>query len=273
MTKGEPVILTCAVSGGSVTGNPHQPSTRDEVVEAALGAAAAGASVVHVHARTPNGEMSQSEEQYAPIRDAVRAAQPDVLLNFTTGGRLGMTLEERRRSLLAGPDLASLNCGSINFGPEGVIYDNPRWYIDELAAEMAGRGILPEYECFDLGMVVTAVELAAAAERPGMVHAVLGVRGGAPATIETMCHLASVVPAGLPWMATAIGRNNFPMMAAVLARGGHVRTGLEDVVFTAPREYAASNAALVERAVALCAAVGRPVATPAQAREILGIGG
>jgi 3-keto-5-aminohexanoate cleavage enzyme len=100
---------------------------------------------------------------------------------------------------------------------------------------------------------------------------VLGVIGGAPPTVETVCYFASLVPDGVPWMATAVGRENFPIMAATLARGGHIRTGLEDVVYASRGQYAQSNAVLVERAKSLCNAIGRPVATPAQTREILGV--
>ena len=104
-----------------------------------------------------------------------------------------------------------------------------------------------------------------------MMHLVLGVIGGAPANVQTITLFAGMVPPGVPWMVTGIGRHNFPMMAVTLALGGHVRTGLEDVVYVAPGEYAQSNAQLVTRARAVCEAIGRPVATPAQTREILGV--
>lgn len=263
-----PVVLTCAVSGGLVTGNPSQPSTRDEVVAAAVEAAEAGASAIHIHARRKEGGVTQSAEDYTAIREEVRAAGVDSILNFTTGGSWGMSFDERRQSLGGGPEAASLNAGSLNFGPKGDIYENPRWYIDELRTEMTEKGIVPEYECFDIGMAASAAEMSE--ETPGVVHLVLGVIGGAPATVETMCHFASLVPAGRPWMATAIGRNNFPMMAATAARGGHVRTGLEDVVYSAPKVYA-TNGELVARAKVLCESIGRPVATPDQAREIFGV--
>lgn len=268
----DPAILTCAVAGGIVTGNPNQPRTRDDVIEAALGATRAGASVLHVHARTRSGEMTQDPEDYHAIKRAVRE-HSDVVLNFTTGGELGIAAAERRRSLLAQPELASLNCGSINFGPDDVVFMNPRPLIEELAHEMAELGIVPEYECFDIGMAVTAARLAREASGPpGMMHMVLGVIGGAPPSVESIQLFAGLVPSGVPWMVTAIGRRNFPMMAATLALGGHIRTGLEDVVYVAPGEYAESNAQLVTRACVLCDAIGRPVATPAQARAILGIG-
>jgi 3-keto-5-aminohexanoate cleavage enzyme len=269
----DPAMLTCAVAGGIVTGNPNQPATRDQVIEQAVAAARAGASIVHIHARTSDGEMTQAPEDYLAIKQAVREQTEDVVLNFTTGGKLGSDAEERRRSLQAGPELASLNCGSINFGPDDVVFMNPKSLIEELAEEMADRGIVPEYECFDMGMAVTAARLASTARgAPGFLHMVLGVIGGAPPSVESIQLFARLVPAGLPWMVTAIGRHNFPMMAVTLALGGHIRTGLEDVVYVAPGEYAESNAQLVRRARTLCEAVGRPVATPAQAREILGIG-
>jgi len=269
----DPAILTCAVAGGVVTGNPNQPRTRDDVVVAAVGAARAGASVVHIHARTIDGEMTQDPDDYLAIKRAVREQGSDVVLNFTTGGELGAPAEERRRSLEAQPEVASLNCGSINFGPDDVVFMNPLSLIEELAQEMAERGIVPEYECFDIGMAVTAARLAGAASGPtGMMHLVLGVIGGAPPSVESIQLFAGLVPPGVPWMVTAIGRHNYPMMAVTVALGGHIRTGLEDVVYVAPGEYAESNAQLVARARILCDAIGRPVATPAEARELLGIG-
>lgn len=274
MTMSEPAMLTCAVAGGLVTGNPNQPRDRDDVIREAVDAARAGASIVHVHARSVDGRMTQSPEDYLEIKRAVRAQGLDVVLNFTTGGELGSPAQERRRSLQAQPELASLNCGSLNFGPDGVLFHNPPSLIAELAQEMAERGIVPEYECFDVGMATTAAGMASAARgAPGMMHLVLGVVGGAPANVETACLFARLVPAGVPWMVTAIGRHNFPMMAVTLALGGHIRTGLEDVVYAAPGRYARCNAELVARARALCDAVGREVATPAQARELLRIAG
>lgn len=265
-----PAMLTCAVSGGIATGNPNQPLTRDEIVEQALGAVRAGASILHVHARNAAGETTQDPEDYLEIKRAIRQ-EADVVLNFTTGGELDASAQERRRSLDAAPDLATLNCGSINYGRGDTVLLHRRSQIDELAREMFERGIVPEYECFDIGMVTTAAELArAACGTRGTVHMLLGAVGGAPATAATVSLFAQSVPEGVPWTVTAIHRH-FPLMGLTLALGGHVRTGLEDVVYVAPGQYAESNAQLVSRARVLCEAIGRPVATPAQAREILGI--
>jgi 3-keto-5-aminohexanoate cleavage enzyme len=267
----EPAMLTCAVSGGLVTSNPNQPVTRDDVIAAAIDAAWAGASIVHIHARTSTGEMTQAPEDYLAIKQAIREQADDVVLNFPTGGKLGAPAEESRRSLIAQPELATLNCGSMNFGSGDDVLTNPPSLIAELVEEMAQLGIVPEYECFDMGMAVTAAELANSASRtPGMMHMLLGVRGGAPASTATVSLFAELVPTGVPWTVTAISRH-FPTMALTLSLGGHIRTGLEDVVYVAPGEYAESNGQLVTRARTLCDAIGRPVATPAQAREILGI--
>jgi 3-keto-5-aminohexanoate cleavage enzyme len=265
-----PAILTCAVSGGVVTGNPNQPVTREQVIEQAVAAATAGASVVHVHARGTQGEMSGTLEDYVAIGEAIRERAGEVLLNFSTGGAFDAPVEERARALHAGPELATLTCGSMNFGAGDDLLLSPRSQIVELAQEMARLRIAPEYECFDLGMAATAAELAAAAAEPrGMMHLLLGVRGGAPATPATISAFIELVPAGVQWAVTALGRH-FPVMALTLALGGHVRTGLEDVLYTAPGEHAQSNAQLLARARMLCEAIGRPVATPAQARELLG---
>ncbi len=156
----------------------------------------------------------------------------------------------------------------MNFGPGGDLLVSPPSLMRELVEEMAGSAIVPEYECFDVGMALTASALASGA--PGVMHMLLGVIGGAPASAEMISLFSGLVPDGVPWMVTAITRH-FPMMALTLALGGHIRTGLEDVVYVAPGEHAESNAQLVTRARALCDAIGRPVATPAQAREILGI--
>lgn len=269
----DPAMLTCALAGGVLTGNPNQPADRDDVIREGIGAAQAGASILHIHARTRDGEMTQAPEDYIAIRDGIREQVSDIVMNFTTGGKLGAPAEERRRSLEAQPELASLNCGSINFGSDGVVFMNPPALIAQMMREMAERQIIPEYECFDIGMAVSAARLATASASPlGMMHMVLGVIGGAPARVDMVSCFAGLVPPGVPWMVTAIGRHNFPIMAVTLALGGHIRTGLEDVAYVAPGEFAESNAQLVTRARALCEAVGRPVATPAQAREILGIG-
>ena len=163
------------------------------MIAAAVDAARAGASILHIHARTLTGEMTQVPEDYLAIKQAIREQVEDVVLNFTTGGQLaiGGQLQEpdreSRRAIDAGPELATVNCGSMNFGSGDDVLLNPRSLIAEVAEELAERGIVPEYECFDIGMALTAAKLADAAKgAPGMMHMILGVDGGAPASAATV---------------------------------------------------------------------------------------
>jgi 3-keto-5-aminohexanoate cleavage enzyme len=139
---------------------------------------------------------------------------------------------------------------------------------------MRDQGVKPEIECFEAGMVVAGARLVerGLVDAPPLFQLVLGVPGGAPARVDTLCHLVALLPPGADWTAAAIGAPHFALMAAALAAGGHIRTGMEDVAYFARGRFLQSNAQLVERAVQLCLAIGRPVATPAQAREILGLG-
>jgi 3-keto-5-aminohexanoate cleavage enzyme len=265
----DPVVLTCAVSGGEASPNPHHPRSFEAIVREGVAAARAGAAVLHLHAVDHAGRFSQDPEVYRELIAAIRAEVADVLINVTTGASAGMGEEERLRALAAEPELASLDCGSMNFG-DGVFL-NPPHFLRHAAKAMAARGVKPELECFDAGMVMAARELIdrGLVEAPPLFQIVLGVRGGAPARVDTLVHLVSLLPPGAQWAAFAVGRMHFPMMAGVLALGGHLRTGMEDIAYKAARVYVESNAELVERAVAMCRLVGRPVATPDQARELL----
>jgi 3-keto-5-aminohexanoate cleavage enzyme len=271
-STGAPAIITCPIIGGFASNNPNHPRTLEDIVRHGIDAVHAGAAALHIHARDADGEVTQDAAVYRQIGDAIRAEVDDVILNYTTGGSLGMSDDERLGSLGAAPELASLDAGTLNFGP--AIFVNSPEFILRMASEMRAANVKPEIECFDIGMVATGARLVAQdlVDAPALFQFVLGVVGGAPARVDTLCHLAALVPAGANWAAAAIGAPHFPLMAAALAMGGHIRTGMEDVAYTARGEFAVSNAQLVERSVELCAAVGRPVATPAQAREILGLG-
>lgn len=270
-----PVVITCAVVGGDrEPKNPNQPRTLDDIVREAREAVHAGAAVLHLHARDGTGAISQHPDVYARIADEIRQDRSDVVLNFTTGGSEGMGEDERLSSLAAAPDLATIDCGSMNFGPHEV-FVNSRAFIWRAAGLMREHGIQPELECFDAGMLLTARELVTAGvvNSPGVVQLVLGVLGGAPAQVDTLVHLASLIPDSAHWAAFAIGHAHYPIMAATLALGGHIRTGLEDVAYLRRGVFARSNAELVRRAAQMAEAVGRPVATPAEARKILGLRG
>jgi len=267
-----PVILTCALIGGAPSANPNHPRDAADLVLHGVAAARAGAAVLHIHARTDQGEPTQAAAVYKEIADGIRAGAPDVILNFTTGGSPGMTDDERLASLRGGPELASLDAGSMNFGPDDdFVFVNTHSFMARAAKEMRELGIKPELECFDTGMIVSGNELLARdlVAAPALFQLVLGVRGGAPARVDTLTHLVALLPAGAGWGALAVGRRHFEIMAATLALGGHIRTGMEDVAYTSKGFYATSNAELVERAASLCRQLGRSLATPAQARDLL----
>jgi 3-keto-5-aminohexanoate cleavage enzyme len=271
IARDTPAVISCPVIGGFPSRNPHHPRTQADIVRHGVDAAHAGAAILHIHARTGDGEPTQDPGVYEAIGRAIRAEAPDVLLNFTTGGSPGMSPEERLGSLHARPELASLDAGTMNFGD--AVFENRPDFIERAAREMREAGVKPEIECFEAGMVATGEQLVARGlvDAPALFQLVLGVPGGAPARVDTLCHLVALLPAGANWAAAAIGAPHFPMMAAALAMGGHIRTGMEDVAYVARGEHARSNAQLVRRAVDLCAAIGRPVATAAQARDILGL--
>jgi 3-keto-5-aminohexanoate cleavage enzyme len=271
LADGAPAVITCALIGGLPSSNPHHPRTLDDIVREGIAAVRAGAAVLHVHARTRDGEPTQEPDVYREVATGIREQAGDVVVNFTTAGTPGMAENERLQSLRALPELASFDAGSMNFGPR--LFENNPPFLERMAREMAAAGVKPEIECFDAGMVATGTRLIdqGLIRQPALFQLVLGVPGGAPARVDTLCHLMALLPDGAQWAATAVGAAHFPMMAAVVALGGHVRTGMEDVARTARRTWVRSNAQLVERAVALCSAVGRPVATPAQARELFAL--
>jgi 3-keto-5-aminohexanoate cleavage enzyme len=271
IATGQPAIVTCPIIGGFPSNNPHHPRSLADIVEHGIAAARAGAAALHIHARDAEGEITQDAAVYEAIGSRIRAEVPDIILNYTTGGSIGMTADERLGSLAARPQLASLDCGSMNFG-DGVFVNSPE-FIDRMAREMREAGVKPEIECFEAGMVAAGARLVAEdkVDSPALFQIVLGVRGGAPARVDTLCSMVALLPPGANWAAAAIGPPHFPLMAAALGMGGHIRSGMEDVAYMARGEFATSNAQLVTRAVELCKAVGRPVATPAQAREILAL--
>jgi 3-keto-5-aminohexanoate cleavage enzyme len=266
---GDPVILTCAVIGGLPSENPNHPRTLDDIIDQGVGAVRAGAAILHIHAYTRDGQATQAADVYEAIAAGIRDQIDDVMMNFTTGGAPGMTEDERLQSLDAHPEVASFDAGSLNFGPR--LFENNPSFLERMAREMRQRGVKPEIECFDSGMVLTGTRLMREGliAAPALFQFVLGVPGGAPARVDTLCHLVSLLPADARWAATAVGAPHFALMAATVALGGHIRTGMEDVARTGPGAWVTSNADLVERARDLCTAAGRPIVTAQQARELL----
>lgn len=271
----QPVIITVAITGSQPTKalNPAVPITVSEQVESTQAAFEAGAALVHVHVRDEAGRPSSDPERYGAVLDGVRRHCPGMIVQFSTGGR-GRDAAERGSCLSRGPDMGSLATGSVNFAT--IIYENAPALVDDLARAMLERSIKPEVEIFDLAMLYNARALIdrGLLQAPAHVQFVLGIPNALPARLEVLDFLiaecACILP-GASWTAAGIGRHQLGVMEWALARGGHVRTGLEDNVYLARGRLAASNAELVEQAVACAERAGRKPASAAQARALLGL--
>lgn len=266
----EPLIITAAICGGEHgrEATPHLPVTPVEIAASIREAHAAGAAVVHVHVWDADGCPSPAPELYREVYDHLDC---DVVVNLTTGPGGDPSEDERLLALSLGPELASFDAGSLNFG-EGV-FINELAFLRRLAAAMLEAGTRPELEIFDEGMIGTCLRLRdeGLLEEPLYFQFVLGVAGGAPARARTLVHLVESIPPQSPWSVTGIGRHSVPMALHALALGGHIRVGLEDSIYFSRGRLARSNAELVERVVTLANAAGREVATPDQARELLAV--
>ena len=254
---------------------PYLPVTPAEIGVAAAEAAAAGAGIVHLHVRDDQGRPTQAADRFAAAIAEIRS-RCDVIVQVSTGGAVGMTPEERLQPVTAlpddlRPDMASLTTGSCNFGPD--VFLNPTAEVELFAAAMRERGIKPEVEVFEGGMVANALALIERELLDLPVHFdfVLGVPGALPATAANLIHLVNSLPAGSTWSVCGIGRHQLPMGMLGLVLGGHVRTGLEDNIFYRRGELASSSAQLVARIARLAEELGRPVASAAEARGLLGL--
>ncbi|HUZ85106.1 MAG TPA: 3-keto-5-aminohexanoate cleavage protein [Gaiellales bacterium] len=267
------LVITVAPCGAETTRahNPAVPFTPGEIAAEARRSFEAGARMIHVHARWDDGTPTQDPGRYRATVEAIRDAAPELIVQVSTGGAIGMTAEERLGSLAARPEMATLTCGTVNFG--SGVFENPAPLMLDFARTLVGAGVRPELEIFDFGHLDNARWLAGRAPLQGPLHhdLVLGVPGGAAGTALNVVALADRLPAGSTWTATGIGRSHLEVIGTAIACGGHVRLGFEDQVELSPGVLAPSNAALVERAVRLGELLGRPVATPARARELLGL--
>jgi 3-keto-5-aminohexanoate cleavage enzyme len=271
----DPLVITVAPVGGELTREqqPHLPITPAEIAEEVARSREAGASMVHLHVRD-EGRPTQAREAFARAMDAIRRAAPDVVVQTSTGGSVGMTEDERAQPLELKPEMATLTTGTVNFGDE--VFENPYPLVERLFLRMRELGVQPEFEIFDTGMVETAkrlVETHDSEPRHQHFDLVLGVPGGMAGTAASVVHMASILPAGASWSATGIGRTHLAVTLAALSLGGHVRTGFEDTIYYAKGRLATSNAELIGRVAGIARETGREIATPNHAREILGIGG
>lgn len=269
------VIISAAITGSSPNRdrNPNLPLTQTEVVSAALDCWRAGAGVIHLHARTEDGAPTIDGDCYRVVMDRIRAAGCDVIFSISTGDVGGrVSLEERFQLLELKPEMASLLCGSLNLG-EKRVYVNPYEFIARMCKRMSEIGCTAELEIFDAGMMATTLRLAdeGMLTRSAVWQFGLGSQGAAPADAGTIAYLVPRVPRGAPWFLLGRDDNQIRMNLIALALGGHIRTGFEDNAHYLPGQLASSNAQLVERVARLANEVGRPVASPSEAREILGI--
>jgi 3-keto-5-aminohexanoate cleavage enzyme len=266
------LIISAATTGSWTTKqqNPAVPLTETEIAKAAVECADAGAAIIHIHVRDDQGLVTCDANRYQRVRDLVEERGCPVIINMSTGGGAGQTTDEERMAPVAlRPEIASLDCGSLNFGTR--VFINSPDFLVTLAGRMARHGVRPEIECFEPGHVWNALRLIddGLIPPPYWFQFVLGVRGGSPPTVKQLVHMVEMLPAGTHWSVCGIGRAQLPLGLAAMAMGGHVRTGLEDNVYYHRGELATSNAQLVERLVRIAGEMGRPVATPAQTRTLL----
>ena len=271
----EPCIITVAITG-SVARKSHNPAVPESVaeqIESTHEAFEAGAALVHVHSRNADGSPCTDPDKFAAFQEGIRKHCPDIIVQFSTGGRSGVGAE-RGSMLHHRPDMASLSTGSCNF-PKSI-YENSNELIEELATKMLEYDIKPEIEVFDLAMLYRAADLVAQGllKSPLHVQFVLGVKNALPAhrdILEFELEKLSELLPDATWVAAGIGKSQLEVNRWCLELGGHMRTGLEDNIRLDGNTLAPSNAALVARAADLCAEYGRHPASASEARDILGL--
>lgn len=264
------LIITCAITGAETTReqNPNLPITSDEQADAAYACWKAGASIIHLHVRDDNGRPSQSVDRFREAIEKIKKKCP-VIVQISTGGAVGETIEKRAEPLSLKPEMASLNTGSINFGDE-VFLNLPK-DVEFLAKRMNELSIKPEIEVYDYGMLEYSVKLL----KKGIINApahfqfVLGTGHGISGEPRNLCRMADLVPHGCTWTSAGVGRYQLPVAAQAIVMGGHVRVGLEDNIYFSKGVLAKSNAELVSRVTELAKLLQRPVATVDEARDLL----
>lgn len=272
---GKPCIICCAITGSLPTkaNNPAVPITVAEQVESSHEAVEAGASIIHAHVRNDDQTPSADPEKFARLKEGLEKHCPGVIIQFSTGGRSGAG-KARGGMLPRGPDMASLSVGSNNFPTR--VYENPPDLVAWLAEEMVKYEITPEVEAFDLSHILKAIEM----HGQGLLHGrlyvqfVMGVKNAMPTDREVFDFYVETMRKRAPdalWCAAGIAADQIVVNEWAIAAGGHTRAGLEDNVRLDRNTLAPSNAALIRRAAELCEKYERPVAGPAQAREMLGL--
>ncbi|MEO7803508.1 MAG: 3-keto-5-aminohexanoate cleavage protein [Actinomycetota bacterium] len=277
-------VITAALSG--VAANREQcpaiPYTPDQYAAEARRAYDAGASVVHLHARYPDGTPSYRVEEYRSITEAILAEVPDIVINYSTGA-IGLSKEDRIAQITdLRPDIGALNMGSMTYAKysakrKQIVFDfcfeNRFETIVFFLEKMNEAGVKPECECFDTGHINNALPLIdmGLLRLPAQFSLILGVLGGAPADPRTLAHMATLVPAPSSWEVIGIGREQWNLVAAAVSLGGNVRVGLEDNFYLPDGSMASSNGDLVAAAAEIVRLSGRQVASPDEARSLLNL--
>jgi uncharacterized protein (DUF849 family) len=286
------VMISCAVTGSADTPgrNPAVPVTPQQIAQSAVDAAKAGAAIVHIHVRDPaTTRPSMDGALYREVVDRIRASGTEVLINLTTGPgarfvpgddnpekpgpgtTLRLPAERVRHVAELKPDICSLDMGSLNMGPH--VFINTPAHLRQMAVAIRDAGVLPELEVFETGHLLLAKRMIEEGhvKPPGMFQICLGISWGQPATSEAMSYMRSLLPPSSPWFAFGISLHQFPMAAQAVLLGGHPRVGLEDNIYLDKGRLAPSNAALVEKAAKIIELLGDTVASPAEARQLLGL--
>ena len=270
----EKLIIAAAICGAEVTKehNPAVPYTIPEIVREAKSAYDAGAAVIHLHVREDDGTPTQRKERFQLAVDAIRKVCPDVIIQPSTGGAVGMTDLERLDStnIVPTPEFVTLDCGTCNFGGDEVFVNTDNTIMN-FARIMQEKGMKPELECFDKGMIDIAlkVDKKGLLEHPLHFNFVLGIQMAA--TVRDLSFCVDSLPPGSTWTGCGIGRFEFQMATAAIIMGGHARVGFEDNLFIEKGVLAKSNGELVEKVVKIATILNRPIASPDEARKILSI--
>jgi len=301
----KPVIITCAPTGGihTPTMSPHLPITPDDIAQASIEAAEAGAAIIHLHARNPEtGQPDPRPELFQQFMPQIADAC-DAVINVSTGGGLGMTREERlRAAVTTSPEMASLNVGSLNFGifpmldkysqwkhdwePEFLemtrdfVFKNTFADLEYIVKELAGgQGTRFEFECYDLGHLYNLAWLIDQGwlEPPYFVQMVFGILGGVGADLDNLQHMHTIAEKlfgdGYEWSVLAAGRHQMSFATEAAMLGGNLRVGMEDSLYIGPGELTPSNASQVKKIRGIVESLGHQIATPAEARQRLALKG
>lgn len=269
------VMLTVAPTGAwpSKQDTPYVPLQPKEIAEEIYACWKAGASIAHIHVRDDEGKSSMNFDKFVETVKMIRSTDCDIVINLTTSGQLGLEDEARMKHIIElKPELASYDCGSMNWLHSTVFENSPR-FLEKLGTVMQENNIKPEIEIFDAGMISNALYYLKKGILKAPLHFqfVLGAAGGMDATVENLVFLKSLIPVDCTWGALGIGKGHLPIMYTALALGGHVRVGMEDNILYSKGVLAKSNVEFVERTKRIVAEMNKQIATPDEAREILGL--